>query len=201
VPNGDVDWTTKAGVTPVKNQGACGSCWAFSATGVMESWALVNKKGTFDLSEQQLMDCSGSFGNQGCNGGLPYLALQYVKVGGITIESSYPYTARQGKCQKNGGSFTIPGIQQVKGCTALATGIATRPISVTVDATNWSGYRTGIFNNCATNINHAVLLVGVISNNWKIKNSWGAGWGEKGFIRLSPGNTCAVCAYSSPFIQ
>jgi C1A family cysteine protease len=74
-----------------------------------------------------------------------------------------------------------------------------QPIAVTVDATNWSKYSSGIFSNCATGINHAVLLVGSVSGNWKIKNSWGANWGEQGYIRLKGGNTCGVCLYQSSY--
>ena len=83
MPNdANIDWTNKGMVSPIKNQGQCGSCWAFSATGVLESWALMNNK-KVSLSEQQLVDCSGSYGNHGCNGGLAQRALDYVKDKGI----------------------------------------------------------------------------------------------------------------------
>ena len=74
-----------------------------------------------------------------------------------------------------------------------------RPLSVTVDATNWSHYTSGVFNNCRASINHAVLLVGVVGGNWKIKNSWGTSWGESGYIRLASGNTCGVCQYAAVY--
>lgn len=82
------------------------------------------------------------------------------------------------------------------GCAGLSNDINQHPISVTVDASNWSSYRSGVFSNCGTGINHAVLLVGVVGGSWKIKNSWGTGWGEAGFIRIGTGNTCGVCAYA-----
>jgi len=193
--NADIDWTTKGGVTPVKNQGQCGSCWAFSATGVMESAAKL-KGQTVSLSEQQLVDCSGSYGNHGCNGGWPSSALNYVKDHGIASESEYPYRAVTGSCQKQGGSFRISSVASASGCTGLQNAIQGKPVSVTVDASVWSKYSSGVLTSCGTSINHAVLLVGIVGGNWKIKNSWGTGWGEQGFIRLGPGSTCGVCQYA-----
>lgn len=175
-PSNDIDWTTQGKVSGVKNQGQCGSCWAFSATGVMESSALF-KGQSVSLSEQQLVDCSGGYGNHGCNGGWPSSALNYVKANGIRSESEYPYVARDQSCKAQGGSFRISGFSSFTGCSGLSSAINGRPISVTVDASNWSPYRGGIFNNCATGINHAVLLVGFVGGSWKIKNSWGTGWG------------------------
>jgi hypothetical protein len=192
---GDIDWTNLGKVSPVKNQGQCGSCWAFSATGVMESVALLAGQ-SVNLSEQQLVDCSRPQGNQGCNGGWPSSALNYVKANGIASESAYPYAARDQACKVQGGSFKISGFKSLSQCAGLTNGINTSPVSVTVDASNWSSYRSGVFSNCGTGINHAVLLVGVMGGNWKIKNSWGTGWGESGFIRLGAGNTCGVCQYA-----
>ena len=198
---GDVDWTTKGMVSGVKNQGQCGSCWAFSATGVMESFSLM-KGQSVSLSEQQLVDCSRPQGNQGCNGGWPSSALNYVKANGITTESAYPYAAKDQTCKTQGGSFKIAGQDSFSGCASLQNGINSHPISVAVDATNWSPYKSGVFSNCKTSLNHAVLLVGVVGGAWKIKNSWGTGWGESGYIRLAgSGNTCGVCAYAGIFPQ
>lgn len=193
---GDVDWVSQGGVSRVKNQASCGSCWAFSATGVMESFALISRKQTVDLSEQQLVDCSRPQGNQGCNGGWPSNALKYVISNGITTESAYPYAGRDQACKTQGGSFRISGQKSFSGCSGLTNGISSSPISVTVDATNWSPYRSGVFSNCGASINHAVLLVGVVGGAWKIKNSWGTSWGESGYIRLNGGNTCGLCNYA-----
>jgi cathepsin L len=192
--NVNIDWTQKNGVSPVKNQGQCGSCWAFSATGVLESNARIHGS-QVSLSEQQLVDCSGSYGNHGCNGGWPASALNYVKDHGIASESEYPYRAVNQNCQRNGGNFHISSHSQAAGCNGLSNAINSKPISVTVDAGNWSSYHSGVFNNCGGSINHAVLLVGATDAYWKIKNSWGTGWGEQGFIRLSQGNTCGICTY------
>jgi C1A family cysteine protease len=147
-----------------------------------------------------LVDCSTSYGNQGCNGGWPASALKYIKDKGLSLESQYPYVAKQGTCRINTGSFKINGIVTVSNsCSSLTSSINVQPIAVTVDATNWSRYSSGVFSNCAKGINHAVLLVGIVSGNWKIKNSWGTGWGEKGYIRLASGNTCGLCVYQSSY--
>lgn len=199
-PNADIDWTTKGMVSPVKNQGSCGSCWAFSAVGVLESWAL-SKGQTVNLSEQQLVDCSKSYGNEGCNGGFNYKGLAYVKDNGITTTAAYPYTAKTGTCKVQGGSFKITSVPTAKGCTNVASAIQLRPIGVSADATNWSKYASGVFSNCGRNLNHDILLVGLTSTNYKIKNSWGSTWGEQGFIRLALGNTCGICDDLSPWVQ
>lgn len=188
----DVDWQAKGMVSPVKNQGNCGSCWAFSAVATLESFALM-KGQTVSLSEQQLVDCSKKYGNEGCNGGYNYQGLAYVKDNGITTGAAYPYTAKTQTCQTNGGAFKIAGVQTVTGCTGIINALASRPIGVSVDATNWSHYTSGIFNNCGRNLNHDVFMVGVTVQYWRIKNSWSTSWGESGYIRLAPGNTCGVC--------
>ena len=198
--NADVDWRDKGAVSPVKNQGNCGSCWAFSAVGIMESWSLMKGK-SVNLSEQQLVDCSRKYGNQGCNGGFNYQGLAYVKDHGITSTSSYPYVAHNQGCKVDGGDFKITRVPSSKGCSGIASAILSRPIGVSADATNWSRYSSGIFNNCQRNLNHDILLVGINSSNYIIKNSWGATWGEKGFIRLAPGNTCGVCDDKSPWVE
>lgn len=196
----DIDWVAKGVVSPIKNQGQCGSCWAFSTTGVLESYA--RQKGqSVSLSEQQLVDCSGSYGNQGCNGGWPSSALKYVIAKGIASESEYPYAAKTQSCKKDGGSFKISSQAALSGCSGLQNGIQSRPISVTVDARNWSPYRSGVFSNCGSGIDHAVLLVGIVDGNWKIKNSWGTSWGEQGYIRLASGNTCGLCVYAGVYGQ
>ncbi|CAM6006364.1 unnamed protein product [Sphagnum balticum] len=196
----DVDWVSQGQVSPIKNQGSCGSCWAFSAVAVLESWAL-SKGQTVNLSEQQLVDCSRSYGNEGCNGGFNYKGLAYVKDHGITDTASYPYTAKTGTCRVQGGSFKIAAVQTAKGCTNVATAINSRPFGVSADATNWSRYSSGIFSNCNRSLNHDIELVGYTSTYYKIKNSWGNTWGENGFIRLAPGNTCGICDDLSPWVQ
>jgi cathepsin L len=124
-------------------------------------------------------------------------AFDYIVKYNINSQDNYPYVARDQACKKKGGEFSITGYVDVEGCTELANALAQRPISVAVDASVWSSYRSGILKGCQKNINHGVLLVGVTADFWRIKNSWGVGWGESGFIRLSPGDTCALCQYPS----
>jgi cathepsin L len=120
-------------VSPVKNQGQCGSCWAFSAVGVLESFSLM-KSQSVNLSEQQLVDCSKKYGNQGCNGGYNFQGLAYVKDNGITDTKAYPYTAKTQTCHTEGGAFKITSVFTVKGCNALANSVMARPTGVSVDA-------------------------------------------------------------------
>jgi C1A family cysteine protease len=193
---GDIDWVAAGYVTGVKNQGSCGSCWAFSATGGLEG--LSKQLGDLQsFSEQQLVDCSGSYGNQACNGGLMDNAFKFVKDKGIVLEAEYPYKGVKQTCSKTTGAFKIGGFTDIKNCNDLATGLAGRPISVAVDATNWSPYKSGVFSNCKTSLNHGVLLVGVTDQYWKVKNSWGTTWGEAGYVRLARGNTCGICNVAS----
>lgn len=99
----------------------------------------------------------------------------------------------------DGGSFKISSVSTAKGCSGVQNAVMNRPIGVSVDANKWSPYKSGIFNNCGTRLDHDVLLVGVSDSYWKIKNSWGTSWGENGFIRLQTGNTCGICLDKSPW--
>ena len=193
----DVDWVAQGAVTNVKNQGQCGSCWAFSTTGGLEGLSKLAYGGLQSFSEQQLVDCSGSYGNQACNGGLMDNAYKYVRDKGIVHEDEYPYKAVKQACKQNSGPFKVSGYTDVRNCNSLSAAIQGRPVSVAVDATNWSRYSSGVFSNCSTRLNHGVTLVGVKDNAWWIKNSWAASWGEKGFIRLASGNTCGLCNQAS----
>jgi cathepsin L len=189
-PN-DVDWTTKGAVTPIKDQAQCGSCWAFSTVGSTEAAHFFKTGSLVSLSEQQLVDCSGSYGNQGCNGGLMDNAFKYYlgKGKGAATETSYPYTAKDGSCKSFTVAATISKFTDVKEKDedALKTALASTPVSVAVDARKWQNYRGGVFDGCGLlhQLDHGVLAVGMTSGeSWKIKNSWGTSWGEQGFIRL-----------------
>lgn len=133
----------------------------------------------------------------GCNGGWMDSAFEYIIDKGIATEQDYPYTARDGSCQNKERKSILDDYVDVPGCDNLLNALATQPITVAVDASIWSPYRGGVMSNCGTAINHGVLVVGVTDDYWKVKNSWGSGWGETGFIRLARGNTCAVCSYPS----
>jgi len=196
-----VDWEAKGAVTPIKNQQQCGSCWAFSTTGSVEGVSFISTGTLPSLSEQQLVDCSGAEGNQGCNGGLMDDAFQYIIDNkGITSESAYPYTATDGTCAAKGKpvAATITGFKDVptNSETALETAIVTQPISVAVEADQsvFQFYSGGVMDSsCGTQLDHGVLAVGYGTDGgkeyYKVKNSWGADWGMKGYILLGRGAT------------
>jgi len=195
-----VDWTTKGAVTPVKNQGQCGSCWAFSATGSMESATFIALKTLPSLSEQQLVDCVTA--DAGCNGGWMDDAFAYVIANkGITSEALYPYTAVTGTCKNPlpKSVATISSFTDVAKTNELAleTAIVQQPISVAVEADQaaWQAYTGGVVTaNCGTALDHGVLAVGygtdaTAGDYYLVKNSWGTAWGEKGYIRIGRGAT------------
>lgn len=190
-PANDVDWRTKTGVVShVKDQGQCGSCWAFSTTGALEgSAAVFGSKPGMSFSEQQLVDCSGSFGNEGCNGGLMEDAFKYVSKNGITTEDKYPYKARDQTCKTKIGEYKIKGFKNVpeKSSAALAHAVEQQPIAISIEADEIMEYSAGIFDDtsCGRSLDHGVLLVGYTAEAWIVKNSWSASWGEKGYIRFS----------------
>jgi len=195
-----VNWTAKGAVTPVKNQEQCGSCWAFSTTGSVESaWFLA--KGTLpSVSEQQLVDCSTAEGNQGCNGGLMDYAFEYIiKNKGITTEAAYPYTATGPNACAAAGKPVAASLSGYKDVpvnseTALETAIAQQPVSVAVEADQsvFQFYSGGVMDSaCGTQLDHGVLAVGygVLGGKeyYLVKNSWGASWGANGYILLGRG--------------
>jgi len=208
-----VDWRTKGAVTPIKDQGQCGSCWAFSAVASTEGAHFLAKGKLVSLSEQNLVDCSGSEGNQGCNGGLMTQAFDYIKSNnGIDTEASYPYKAQDGTCHfsvANVGS-TLTSYSNVASGNenALATSIVAGPTSVAIDASHSSFqlYTSGIYYEpaCSSSaLDHGVTAVGYGVTGSKdfyiVKNSWGTSWGMSGYIEMSRNrnNNCGIATMAS----
>jgi cathepsin L len=199
-PANDIDWRSKGAVNKIKNQGQCGSCWAFSAIGMVEGWSAVTGGTLYDLSEQQLVDCAGSFGNQGCNGGWHDKAVDYLaSTAGSCIQTDYPYTARTGTCKKTCTAKVKPNASAM-GTTEqqLMTNLQSWPVGVAVDASGgFQSYHSGVFSGpCGTQLNHAILAVGYVSSPspyWIVRNSWGTTWGASGYIMMATGkNLCGI---------
>ncbi|XP_015248672.1 PREDICTED: cathepsin L1-like isoform X1 [Cyprinodon variegatus] len=217
VPNA-VDWREKGYVTHVKNQGHCGSCWAFGAIGSLEGQQFRKTGRLVSLSEQNLMDCSRPQGNRGCDGGWMDMAFQYVKSnGGLDSEESYPYVGKDQICQYDPryNSVNVTGIIDIsRGSerSLMEAVAAVGPVSVTIDASqsSFQFYQSGIYYEklCSTSKhNHGVVVVGYgfqkthdsVENYWIVKNSWGSRWGNNGYIYMAKDkkNNCGIASHAS----
>jgi len=186
-----LDWRKKGAVTAVKDQGQCGSCWAFSATEGVESGWFISGHKIPTLAPQQVVDCDTT--DQGCNGGDLPTAFAYIQGAGMEPESDYPYTAEDGTCNYDQSDVVakITGFQyatQSQNETAMQAAMITNgPLSVCVDASSWQNYDGGIITSCGDSLDHCVQIVGWASDNsgtpyWIVRNSWNTDWGIDGYL-------------------
>lgn len=202
------DWRKKGAVAPVKDQQTCGSCYTYASAASLEGLHFITKGSLVEFSNQQLLDCTkSSGGNQGCDGGLMVPCYKYVKDKGIEKYSDYTYKNKVGTCAydakkvvfKNGGYAEVPK----NDFTQLRAAVKKLPVSVAVMAGNdaFKLYKGGIISsNCATSLDHAITAVGYGNGFWIVKNSWGASWGEEGYVRIASGsqnNGAGVCGINS----
>jgi len=218
------DWRTHGVVNPVKNQGQCGSCWAFSTIGVIESKYAIKGNTLTSFSEQEIVDCSvgcseeppyGKVCNQGCNGGWQWNAF-YDIIGwkGVELETEYPYTAQTGTCKRTQHTAEAP----ISNYTCLSTPqgaiadedqmaaylVANGPIAIAMDAGLLESYSSGIIvptpGQCSqVQLDHAIIIVGfdtdaTYGDYWIVRNSWGAAWGEAGYFRITRGHNACGLA-------
>ena len=206
-----VNWVDAGAVTPVKDQGQCGSCWSFSSTGALEGAHYVASGELLSFSEQQLVDCAGlRYGNLGCNGGMQNRAFNYLKSHKAELESVYPYfsgtTKKAGDCAFSKSSTTAVDVSSYTKVTAdnesqMKAALVQQPLAVSIEAdkTVFQTYKSGVLNSadCGTKLDHAVLAVGYGNEDgqdyWLVKNSWNTTWGDNGYIKLAMDSSKGTC--------
>jgi hypothetical protein len=206
-----VNWVEQGAVTAVKDQGQCGSCWAFSSTGSIEGAHQIASGELVSFSEQQLVDCATlRYGNYGCNGGLQTNAYKYYEKYNAELEETYPYTSAGGDdttdCLYDASSTTSVSVSGYVDVTPsdkdqMKAAAATQPLAVAIEADKmvFQTYHSGVMTSskCGTTLDHAVLVVGYGNEDgqdyWLVKNSWNTTWGDQGYIKLGMDDTNGTC--------
>ena len=193
----EFDWRKKGAVTPVKNQGQCGSCWTFSATGAIEGFYFINHGQLLSFSEQQIVDCDDLGEDKGCHGGWHYSAIEYAGIYGLHTEKDYPYHAYHTKCKYDKSkaivtnkNYTVVAANSTANLKAAL--VNNGPVSVAIEADQdvFQFYQRGVISSgCGARLDHAVLVVGYQKvgklEAFIVKNSWGSGWGDRGYVLIS----------------
>lgn len=200
----NIDWFDAGHVHKPKDQGSCGSCWAFSAVAAIEAANSIAGKGLNAGSEQELVDCDTKSG--GCNGGWMRYAFEYVQNNGLDLGVDYPYTAKGGKCAPSGKkTIKIRGYESAGSSeSTLQAAVANQPVSIAVAVdSNFQNYKSGVLDKCGIQVNHGVVAVGYNLDQdggyWRIKNSWGERWGDNGFIRIRYGKNVCNLTYQNHY--
>ena len=203
-----IDWRAKGAVTSVKDQGQCGSCWTFSATGAAEGAWAISKGQLIDLSEQELVDCATgiNYGSHGCSGGQMEGAFKYLIEHGQCTLASYPYTAKDGSCHSCSAVVHFSSCSDVKpnDQLSLKAAVSIQPVAIAIEADTryFQSYSSGLLtsSSCGTQLDHGVLIVGYGVENgqkyWLVKNSWSSSWGENGYVKIARSdstNDAGIC--------
>ena len=207
-----IDWRKFNAVNPIRDQKNCNAGYAFASVAAFESGTRVSGYSLYEFSDQQVVDCSSSDGNFGCQGGDIGDAFEYIlRVGGLENGLYYPFSGTAGTCKFDPSKKELPRVEDwydvpKADCNGLMTAVAQQPVAAAVAASAMQFYQNGVFSSkfCGTSINHAVTVIGygtdstLKKNFWLVRNSWGEGWGEEGYIRMdrdvqTDTGICGIC--------
>lgn len=189
-----IDWQAEGAVSKVIAQGQCLAMYAFAAVGAAEGLAAIYFRAPAQLSTQQVLDCSATYGNRGCDNGTVPAAFDFIVGRGLMTANDYPYNGGPMPCRFQSGTFRgVKSYSNIVGCNDLALALAKQPVAVAIDGTYIMYYQGGLFGQCDFDPNYPMLLTGMTDTYWRLKGPIGTVWGEMGYIRIVRGNSCGVC--------